>query len=300
MADERYSPTLNKPHTSYAHWHRYLLATNFTSGKTVLDVASGEGYGSYILAEHSKRVVGVDIDEQTIIDASKKYHRGNLNFVVGSADNVPIKNACFDVIVCFETIEHLTDREQKSFLLEVKRLLERGGILIVSTPDKLEYSDKIGFESEFHQKEFTLREFRKFLKKYFNNVTLLGQRIYPVSCIWSMNKPAGTCVEYALKYSEVGGFSPTDISARKALYVIAMCCDQKVRVAPSSVCIDVSNRMVLDLLSRLKNRENKIKQKEEVIQGLLASPTWKTGKIVTAPLKWGRNITKKVLSVFSW
>jgi ubiquinone/menaquinone biosynthesis C-methylase UbiE len=293
MADERYSPTLNKPHTSYAHWHRYLLATNLTRGKTILDIACGEGYGSYLLAEHSSGVIGVDIDESTMIHASKKYHRRNLNFVVGSAASVPLKSGGFDVIICFETIEHLTDREQKSFLLDVKRLLKRGGILIVSTPDKLEYSDKIGFKSEFHQKEFTLKEFRNFLRKYFKNVTFLGQRIYPASSIWNMNEPAGTCFEYALKYSEVGGFSPTDMSARRPLYLIAMCCNQKIRGASSSVCIDVSNRMVLDLLNRLKN-------KEEIIQGLLASPTWKIGKIVTAPLRWGRNITKKFLSVFSW
>ena len=66
---ERYLPEIDGAYIAYEHWHRYLFATQFVSGKTVLDVASGEGYGSALLARFVAAVVGVDLDPEAVAHA---------------------------------------------------------------------------------------------------------------------------------------------------------------------------------------------------------------------------------------
>ena len=101
------------------HLHRYLSVTRVVAGKTVLDIASGEGYGSAMLARTASKVIGVDISLEAISHAQEKYQAQNLQFCVGSCSAIPIKNASVDVVVTFETIEH--HDEHDAMLREIKR-----------------------------------------------------------------------------------------------------------------------------------------------------------------------------------
>ena len=85
------------------HLHRYAIAIDLAKGKDVLDIASGEGYGSNLLANTAKSVTGVDISESVIEFAKKKYTRNNLSFKVGSTSNIPLENDSVDLLVSFET-----------------------------------------------------------------------------------------------------------------------------------------------------------------------------------------------------
>ncbi len=147
---ERYLPETVSPEISYEHWHRYLFANQYIKGKVILDIACGEGYGSNFLSETAKKVLGVDISEESIIHASSKYLKDNLEFRQGSASSVPIKGkSIFDVIISFETIEHISEVDQGLFLNEVKRLLKPQGIFLVSTPNKFLYSDSQTIKTNF-------------------------------------------------------------------------------------------------------------------------------------------------------
>src|SRR5215208_6880385 len=102
ITGERYSPQIPVPEISYEHWHRYLYASQFVAGKSVLDLACGEGYGSNLFAQTAARVVGVDVSQEAIHHASSVYMRPNLAFERGSASAIPIAgDAVFDVIVSF-------------------------------------------------------------------------------------------------------------------------------------------------------------------------------------------------------
>src|SRR5437763_440995 len=132
---ERYLPWVKNATISYEHLHRYAFAARFARDKHVLDLGSGEGYGANILARTAISVVGVDIDENSVAHASSVYRGKNLKFVVGSFAKVPIRNDhSFDLIVCFEAIEHVENHDE--LLTEVKRLLKPDGLFIVSTPNK--------------------------------------------------------------------------------------------------------------------------------------------------------------------
>lgn len=113
---ERFSPNNNTPLCSYEHWHRYIFAKQFVNNKNVLDIACGEGYGTSLIAESAKFVTAVDIDKETIESATAKYKRQNLKFIRGNVTSIPINGEkVFDVIVSFETIEHVNEEDQNIF-----------------------------------------------------------------------------------------------------------------------------------------------------------------------------------------
>jgi len=147
------------------HLHRYAIANDFVKNKIVLDIASGEGYGSYILSKNALGVIGVDIDKETVLDAQKKYLNDNLTFKIGSADNIPVDSESIDIVVSFETIEHHDKHEE--MLLEIKRILKPDGILIMSSPDKKYYSDLTGQKNPFHVKELYFDEFKNLVNSHF-------------------------------------------------------------------------------------------------------------------------------------
>jgi ubiquinone/menaquinone biosynthesis C-methylase UbiE len=155
------------------HLHRYSIATNYILDKVVLDIACGEGYGSNLMSKSAKFVYGVDIDSETIANAKIKYVKSNLNFQTGSADNIPIPDASIDVVVSYETIEHHDKHDE--MMLEIKRVLKSDGVLIISTPDKLFYTDKRNYINEFHVKELYKNEFFDLVVSKFANIQILNQ-----------------------------------------------------------------------------------------------------------------------------
>lgn len=155
------------------HLHRYSIAYPFVVEKIVLDIACGEGYGSKLLSKVAHQVCGVDISEETIKHAEKKYSSHNLNFNVGSAEEIPFHDNFFDVVISFETIEHLENHD--GMISEIKRVLKQDGILIISSPNKTEYSEARNYSNPFHEKELDETEFRDLIKRYFKNIIVKYQ-----------------------------------------------------------------------------------------------------------------------------
>lgn len=157
------------------HWHRYLFAARFVAGKNVLDAASGEGYGSAWLARHAASVTGLDLDVPTVEAAKLKYASPTLRFESGSVTKMPFADASFDCAVSFETLEHLG--EQEAMLRELKRVLRPDGLLIISTPNRVEYSERREFRNEFHVRELDEDEFRALLLLQFPAQRWFGQKL---------------------------------------------------------------------------------------------------------------------------
>lgn len=162
---ERMVPEFHKDHLIYAeHITRYVAAKPIIKDKVVLDIASGSGYGTKILAESAKYIYGVDVNE-TAINYSKKHYSGkNIEYLVGDGESIPIGDASVDVVVTFETIEHIKD--YKKFLKEVGRVLKKDGLLILSTPNDIEFAEG----NHFHLHEFEYDELVSLVKKHFKNV----------------------------------------------------------------------------------------------------------------------------------
>ena len=159
------------------HLQRYKSITYIVKGKKVLDAACGEGYGSNILSQYATSVTGIDISNEAVTYAKEHYKRDNLKYICASIENIPLEDHSIDVIVSFETIEHVNADLQEKFLQEIKRVLKPDGILIMSSPDKRIYSELKNFKNHYHIHELYVEEFKLLLKKQFKYVELFSQGI---------------------------------------------------------------------------------------------------------------------------
>jgi 2-polyprenyl-3-methyl-5-hydroxy-6-metoxy-1,4-benzoquinol methylase len=174
MTGERMVTSVVNQFGTYEHLHRYALASEFVENKIVLDIACGEGYGTNLLSQKAKFINGVDISEESIKHAKEKYNTLNIDFQIGSASEIPCKTSHFDVVVSFETIEHHTEHEL--MFQEIKRVLKKDGILIISSPEKDIYHLRDP-NNLFHIKELTLEELLQLTKRHFKNHIILKQLV---------------------------------------------------------------------------------------------------------------------------
>lgn len=169
---ERLEPHIHNENT-IKHLHRYAIVTEYIKNKTILDIASGEGYGSNLMSQYASFVYGVDIDKPTVEHAQNKYKKDNLSFLEGSTSKIPLDDKSVDVVVSFETLEH--HGEHDKMIEEIKRVLRPNGLLFISTPDKYYYSDKRNYNNPFHVKELYKPDFITLINRYFVDTQILSQ-----------------------------------------------------------------------------------------------------------------------------
>jgi len=153
------------------HIMRYVFAAQYVkSNDWVLDAACGAGYGTYYLAERAfeGKVYGLDISEAALAVAKRYYTRSNIEYLRGDVLKLPFSDGSFDVVVSFETIEHVEDGD--AFLAEMRRVLKPDGLFICSTPN-IEYT----FHPRFHVREYYPEEFFKLLERHFSKVQRFSQ-----------------------------------------------------------------------------------------------------------------------------
>ncbi|RDS79293.1 glycosyltransferase [Dyella monticola] len=178
---ERFLPSLSGE-IRHEHFHRYVWCRALVKGKQVLDIACGEGYGSAILAQQAAAVTGVDISQEAVDHARSTYGNiAGLLFQQGDAASIPLPDNSVDVVVSFETIEH--HDKHVEMMNEVRRVLRPDGLLIMSSPNRIVYSEKAGYHNEFHVKELDFGEFDALLKSRFSKVRYYGQRLAVGSAI---------------------------------------------------------------------------------------------------------------------
>jgi ubiquinone/menaquinone biosynthesis C-methylase UbiE len=213
---ERMIPEYHKGSLIYGeHIVRYEACKNLVKGKIVLDIASGSGYGTAILSEQAKKVYGVDVSKDSIAYAKEHYGAKNIDYLVGDGNKIPLQDSSVDVVITFETIEHIEDYE--GFLYEIKRVLKPEGLLILSTPNDLEFAEG----NHFHVHEFTYKELHKLVKKHFKHVEAYFQGTWTYTALLP-EKLIATEWSQSIQTSNVA-----PLSLDKALYFFLICSTQK-------------------------------------------------------------------------
>jgi len=268
---ERFLPWAKEATVAYEHLHRYLWAANLVKDKRVLDLASGEGYGSNILAAQASFVCGVEIDSEAVHHSAEKYRRPNLQFLQGDITRVPVvEDRSFDVIVCFEAIEHI--EEQEHLLQEVVRLLKPDGLFIVSTPNKKVYRSGPEEPNPFHVKELTLEEFGALLGGHFSDVRYLGQRVHPGSTLWPIGESDGQAgVEFAIARVDAE-FRKIPWEQRVAEYFVAVASNGSVKSIAGSVLMDHSDELLQEKDRDREKLQTQLAQRDEAL-------TWRAGQV---------------------
>lgn len=170
---ERVVPGQVEPDLWNEHLCRYHFARPLVEGRYALDVGCGTGYGAAVLARSARKVLALDVSAESVAFAKKLYPESNLDFLVSDCRQIPLGAETVDVAVCFEVIEHLA--EQAALLEEVRRVLRPDGLLVISTPNRIYYTEERKEINPFHVREFDFDEFLAFLKGSFAHVEMAFQ-----------------------------------------------------------------------------------------------------------------------------
>ncbi|MCL6606426.1 MAG: class I SAM-dependent methyltransferase [Paenibacillus sp.] len=218
---ERMVPLYHQEKEVYIeHMTRYLFASQFVKGKVILDIACGSGYGTDLLAKSgASKIYGVDISQEAVDFCLQNYKSLSTEFIVGNVIDIPLPSRSIDLVVSFETIEHVNELEQRKFLSEIKRVLKPDGGLIISTPNTLVYPKG----NPYHVKELTLEEFMELLKPSFKEVKLLYQDNILSSYLFSeknLLKKFDDLNQNETRITKINSLAPED-----SMYFIALCGD---------------------------------------------------------------------------
>ncbi|MFH1961980.1 MAG: methyltransferase domain-containing protein [bacterium] len=168
------------------HINRYQFASRYVAGKQVLDIACGTGYGSFSLINAgAKKVDGYDINDDVLEFAQKQYQHPDLKYQKGNIETFEASEK-YDVITCFETIEHIGDHDSAISSLR-QAMVDHEGMLIISSPNRPISSPRADSlyakpRNNFHVREFTIVELTAILERngFCVESVVYGQRMQPL------------------------------------------------------------------------------------------------------------------------
>lgn len=154
------------------HEAAYQFALPYVAGCSVLEVGCGEGYGAALVASRAGQVLGLDYDAAAIAHATSRYLQAS--FVRANLAALPVRTSSVAVVATLQVIEHVWNHPQ--FVHECFRVLRPGGLLLVTTPNRLTFSPGLDAPvNPFHTHEFTASELSGLLSMCgFEIDTVLG------------------------------------------------------------------------------------------------------------------------------
>ena len=261
------------------HLCRYRFAQLLVEDKQVLDVGSGVGYGSKILAEKAGSVLALDVSEEAVRYAGERYAGENIEQVVGDCHELPLAGDSMDVVVSFELIEHL--QGQEAHLLEISRVLKPDGLTVISTPNRIFYSQESNQANPFHTHEFDFQEFLDLLKSVFSSVQIYFQ-----------NHIAGLIVGNPGLYRQVTTFLEEEAGdlATTSNYFVAVCTHgREYQPASGNFCLLPGTGNLL------RERQQNIQRLEEEVARLDSALTRLQGEYEERT-GWAQRLNRQVKS----
>jgi ubiquinone/menaquinone biosynthesis C-methylase UbiE len=286
---ERYDPRIAQGQMiAVEHQARYRWAAMAASGKEILDAGCGVGYGSAMLADaEATRVVGVDIDPAAIADASSRYGaRDAVEFFQGDLLELPFDDSSFDLVVCFEAIEHI-DR-QDAALDELRRVLRDEGHVLLSSPNRDVYPPG----NPHHVHEYTPEELGEALAKRFGDVDLWRQHTWLASLLMNdASAAAGPETEVDTSVRKLTALDPGS-----ELYTLAIAGKTRLSGLRGSTMLGepIEIRELVLLQQELEERTQEMyaarRETADTIAGFEGSFSWR----VTKPLRGAKRLVERV------
>lgn len=117
------------------HFMRYQYALNLLNkNMKCADIACGTGYGTAMMSEHVKEITGVDLNENVIKYNTETYkHFNNLKYIASNMLDIDFLSD-LDLIISFESLEHLDEGNIQKMLKKFNDMLKSEGLILFSTP----------------------------------------------------------------------------------------------------------------------------------------------------------------------
>ena len=151
------------------HVAGYHVCEPYCVEKAVLDVGTGEGYGTSHIAKVAKSVQGLEFAHPLVEHANSRYGSKKLSYMQGKAEVLPFEEYTFDTVISLQLIEHLPD--YKVFIKEAYRVLKPGGTMVTVTPNKHRMLSGV---NPYHFTEFDPPQLGKAMEEFFPHVEVLG------------------------------------------------------------------------------------------------------------------------------
>lgn len=258
---ERVVPGQVEPDLLNEHLARYHFAGQFVAGRRVLDAACGSGYGAALLARAAQSVAAVDISPEAIAYARSHYAAPQVEFCEGDCLALPLADASIDVAVAFEIVEHLHDAA--GFLRELRRVLAPAGLLVLSTPNRLYYTEDRGAVNPFHAREYSYAEMGALIAPVFpHHHILFENHIDGFSISGPGAEIAADLHPPASVLAGAEGLPALAERGRDAYFFIALCSAQPLPPARPLLFVPSTGNV-------LRERESHIHQLELQLAGAL-------------------------------
>jgi len=119
---------------SLRHAKAYEFASEYAKNRTILDLGCGSGSGAVYLSRFG-HVTAIDVEKELVKMLPSIWSNEAVEWQHFSGGTLPFGDARFDLITCFQVIEHISD--QKLFLKEIRRVLRKNGTALITTPNRL-------------------------------------------------------------------------------------------------------------------------------------------------------------------
>ncbi len=153
------------------HINRYMFARGlFREGESALDFGCGCGYGSNYLAREGFQVTGIDLSTEAIGLAEEYFQQPEIDFQCMDGRQLELADDMFGNVVAIEILEHV--QEPRACLLEIKRVIKPGGILVASVPNRKMFPR---VDNPWHFFHLDVEEFQALLGEFFDDLEIFGQ-----------------------------------------------------------------------------------------------------------------------------
>lgn len=250
---ERVIPGRTDPDLLNEHIARYRFAEPLVTGRRVVDVGCGVGYGSQILAEKASLVLALDNSPDAVAQGRRDFSADKIRWLAGDAARIPLADDSVDIVVAFEVIEHLAD--WKGLLEESRRVLHRNGQLLVSTPNRPYYEQSRAEPNPYHVHEFDYDEFKAELESIFTHTTIFLEN--------HTNAIAFTPLETqgVRTRLESGAANP-----QEAHFFLAVCSNRPQFGSPAFVYVPASGNVLRDRELHIGKLEAELAQKTDWLE----------------------------------
>jgi 2-polyprenyl-3-methyl-5-hydroxy-6-metoxy-1,4-benzoquinol methylase len=153
-------------------WASYAWASGFVEGKRVLDAACGSGFGSAMLGERAVRVLGLELEEVLLGHARSHFGSDNVSFLRWDLHEKLLTEDRFDVLVSFQTLEHVEDPEK--VLSALNGVLTEEATAVFGVPNG-EHEMRDGKGKPYHVRQFTRKGLGELLGRHYHEVEFFSQ-----------------------------------------------------------------------------------------------------------------------------